>query len=135
MPGDYDPSRCCALLIPSGTISSPDKLHLYFLVTSRCPANCHLAISVSTIKEGISFDPTRVFEPGEHPFIRFRSYGFYARPEQLRAERIIAMVKGWIYKRHDDCSQEFYVKLSSGLLESPFTPRWAKNYFLDNRRR
>jgi hypothetical protein len=77
------------LLVPSGTLSDPSRHHLFVLVTNACNANFHLAISISSIKSGISHDPTCIIEKDEHPFVDLRSYVVYARPQQLLRPNIV----------------------------------------------
>jgi hypothetical protein len=123
------------LLVPSGTLSDPSRHHLFVLVTNACNANFHLAISISSIKSGISHDPTCIIEKDEHPFVDLRSYVVYARPQQLLRPNIVRCADGRIYTPKEDCNAAVLQRICDGVMESSFTPRWAKSYFATNRKR
>ena len=132
MPSDYDPSKGCTLLIPSGTASDPDAKHLFVVVTNRCDGGFHLLISVSSVKPNRIYDPTCLLEAGEHPFLDRQSYVFYAMPRQLGHAGMIKCVSTGLYVPKDSCTQAVLEKIRNGITASAMTPRWAKEYFRIN---
>jgi hypothetical protein len=131
-PAEYTPKKGCSLLIPSGTANSPDKHHLFFIVSERCADGFHRLFSACSIKEGITYDATCILAPEHHPFIKTPSYILYAKPEKLRAEGIIKCVTGWLYTPKEDCPPDVLKQICNGIAASPFTPRWAKKYYAAN---
>jgi hypothetical protein len=132
MPGSYKPKKGHCLLIPSGTSFHPGRQHLFVFLTNACPANSHLAVSFSTVRQGIAHDSTCIIEVGEHSWVESQSYIFYAKPQQLFRPNIVKCIDGRIYTPKDDCSASLLERICKGLMESAFTPRWAKEYFRIN---
>jgi hypothetical protein len=131
-PAEYTPAKGFSLLIPSGTLNSPDKHHLFFIVSNACADGFHLLFSVCSIRDGISYDPTCVLDVGSHPFVKAPSYVLYAKPEKLRAEGIRKCVAGWTYTPKEECSADLLKRVCDGIASSAFTPRWAKKYYAEN---
>jgi hypothetical protein len=119
-------------LIPSGTLFHPGRHHLFVLLTNVCPANTHIAVSLSSIKPGVSHDSTCIVDPGEHPFIEVSSFVLYAKPQQLFRSGIAKSIGSRIYTAKEDCESVLLERIRAGLMSSPFTPRWAKDYFRMN---
>lgn len=132
MPAEWKPAKKKCLLIPSGTANDPDRHHLFVILTDRCVDGFHLAVSVSSIKDGIKHDDTCLLDSGCHEFITKHSFVMYGRIQKLRSESIEKCVGGWVYKPKQDLSDDQFVRIAEGVATSPFTPRWAKTYFKDN---
>lgn len=129
----YKPEPQNTLLIPSGTYESPDKKHLFIIMTKACAESQHLLLSVSSIKDGIWHDPTCELEVGCHEFIKRPSFVFYAKAERARTDGLIACVKGWTYTPRARLDDDVFARVCDGVSASLHTPRWAKKYFADNR--
>lgn len=90
---------------------------------------------MSTIKPQRAYDTTCVIKAGEHPFAEADSFIFYAKPQQLGSEGIEKCVVGGTYIPKDDCDPEVLKRICEGISASPFTSRWAKEYFRINGQR
>lgn len=132
---DYAPIKGSTLLIPSGTSSDPGKQHLFVVITNPCLAGQQLLVSISTVKAGQAHDPTCLVQAGSHPFIQADSYVFYAKPRQLPRQGIIKCVAGTLFTPKDECEAQLLARIREGLAISPFTPRWAKEYYRVNHER
>ena len=128
----YRPEPQNTLLLPSGTFESPDKKHLFIIMTKICSLGQHLLVSVSSIKDGVKHDPTCELEAGCHPFIVRPSFVFYARADRVRSDLLIKCVDGWLYTPKERLNDEVFARVCAGLIDSPFTPRREKAYFLNN---
>lgn len=129
----YEPEPQKTLLIPSGTYESPDKKHLFIIMTKVCADAQHLLLSVSSIKEGIWHDATCVLNPGSHEFIKRPSFVLYSKASCVRAQGLITCVEGWTYTPKARLDDEVFASVCEGVDASPHTPRWAKKYFAENR--
>ena len=125
----YIPKRGHALLIPSGTASSPDQKHLFVVITERCSANRHLLVNVTTIKDGVHFDPACIIEIGEHDFIMARSYVVYRLARTDHTDHLSRMVDGWTFHRKNDVSETLLTRICDGVLNSEFIRRSDRDYF------
>jgi hypothetical protein len=131
-PGDYQPIKGCTLLIPSGPPLIPDGMHLFVVLTNPCDGKQHLLASISSVKEGISHDPTCVLEKDAHPWLDRQSYVFYAKVRQIPSAGLVKCVKSGLYIPKEDCDKAALKKICDGIIRSPMTPRWAKEYFRKN---
>lgn len=132
---NYVPRKGSTLLIPSGTVSNPGGKHLFFVLTNPCAGNCHLLVSISTVRAGRMYDPTCILSPGDHPFIEADSYVYYARSVQLPHLGIRKCVEALLYMPREQCDEAVLERICAGTLNSPMTPRWAKEYFRQNQSR
>lgn len=128
----YSPEPQKTLLLPSGTFESPDKKHLFIIMTKVCANGQHLLLSVSSIKEGVKYDATCELQVGCHPFVTLPSYVFYAKASQVRSDLLIKCVDGWVYTPKERLADDVFGRVCAGVDASPFTPRWAKKYFAEN---
>ena len=129
---EYQPSKGCTLLIPSGPPLIPDGMHLFVVLTDQCDGKQHLLTSISSVKEGRWHDPTCVLEEGAHPWLEHQSYVFYQRPQQLTHAGIIKCVKSGLYIPKENLDEAVLKKICAGVNDSAMTPRWAKEYFRQN---
>jgi hypothetical protein len=132
MLGDYLPTKASTLLIPSGTATDPGRHHLFFLVTNRCPNGLHLAVSLSSIETGRVHDSTCLLTIGDHPFVTRDSFIVYRMARLLHHEGIKKCVDSKVYIAKEDCDAAVLKRIADGVTQSPFTPKWAKQYFLEN---
>ena len=88
-----------AFLVPSG----PDK-HLYVVVTDEDDNGMHILLNVTSIDPDIAHDPTCCLEPGEHKFIKHRSYIAYGFAMQRHKNFVDQQVKIGNYISQDNAS-------------------------------
>lgn len=129
MPDDFAPSPRCTLLIPSGTPRDPTKHHLFVILTPRCDNHSHLLVPICSIVDGIRFDQTCLLEAGCHEFLVRRSYVLYSKCDNVHHVRLVDLVEKQYYHVKDQLEQRFFDEVCDGVLTSPFTPRWARNYY------
>ena len=116
----YEPAKGKTLLIPSGTQSDPNKRHLFVLLTDACALRMHLLVSLSRVKEGVHFDPACVFEPGEHRFVKERSFAAYRLARIDLAEKLIKHVEAWDFTPKDDMQPQLVERMCAGIEASDF---------------
>lgn len=127
---NYSTYKKGTLLIPSGP--KKDGSHLFVVMTNRCSENCHLLLSISSIKEGVAFDNTCELQVGEHSFIKVPSYVVYRLPEKRSAEHIEKCVKGWLFHPREDMSDMTFDRMFAGIFASDFSPMWVIKYAREN---
>lgn len=117
------PFEGCGLLIPSG----PSK-HLFFILTQPCGNNKVALVNVSSVDPERYYDPTCVFEPGEHRFFQKRSYVFY---EGARVMTVLSLQRGISsgdFSPHDPVSPSIFERICDGILEAEATPQLVARY-------
>lgn len=76
----FVPVKRATLLVPSGPEQDPNRKHLFILLTDpQPPDQSMLLVGVASIYNDIPHDSTCYLYPGDHPFIRRKSYVYYAR--------------------------------------------------------
>lgn len=93
--------------------------------TGESQSGFRLLVSISTVREGKFYDPTRIIEPGLHPFITARSYVAYGKAEQRTTEHILLCVEKGLFIPKPAVSRELLAHLVSGFDESDFTKPWV----------
>lgn len=126
-----NPLRRAALLLPSGPAHDRDRLHLHIVLTDAVtvdPAqpDAHVVVvSVSSVVEGAPHDSTCYLEVGDHPFIRHRSYVFYAVATAYPIATLEQMVVSGEIEVREPVSEDVMVRVTQGLLDSRHSkPRW-----------
>jgi hypothetical protein len=125
----YEPARGKTLLIPSGTQNDPNKRHLFVILTDVCAAGQHLLVSLSRIKDGVHFDPACVFEPGEHRFVRDRSFAAYRLARIEPTEKLVRHVEAWDFTPKDDMPAQLVDRMRAGLEVSEFIASRIFKYY------
>jgi hypothetical protein len=125
----YVPNCGGTLLIPSGTFNSPDQMHLFVIVTEKCAENRHLLVNISTIRDGVHFDPACIVEAGEHPFVTDRSYVVYRLARIDHAAHLSKCVDGWTFRPKENVTQELLNRICDGVLRSEFIGRADRAYY------
>ena len=125
----YEPAQGKTLLIPSGTQIDPNKRHLFVILTDVCAEGQHLLVSLSRIREGVHFDPACVFEPGEHRFVRDRSFAAYRLARIEPAEKLIRHVEAWDFTPKDDMPVPLVDRMRAGIEASDFIARRVLMYY------
>ncbi len=120
----FTPAKKQTLLIPSGS-----EHHLFFVVTDRCSAGCHLLVNLSSIEPSIDHDNTCELGLGDHPFVKQPSLIMYGMAEKLDHEILIAKVNNGRYKPMDPVGDDVFDRICAGILKSPFTKPAIKNYY------
>ncbi len=125
----YVPYPKATFLVPT----SDTQKHLFLVITKPCSANCHLLLSITSVRSGSHHDATCEFTGGEHEFIRHHSYVLYARAEQKNSVAISKMVHTGYYHAKDDFKDEHFLRVCNGIAKSQFVKPWVVKYFNQNR--
>jgi hypothetical protein len=125
----YEPARAKTLLIPSGTERDPNKKHLFVILTDACRDGQHLLVSLSRVKEGVHYDTACVFEPGEHAFVRERSFAAYRLARIESAQHLIRCVDSWYFTPKEDMPLPLLQRMCDGLERSEFIAQRIVTYY------
>ncbi|MCC2626032.1 MAG: hypothetical protein K0R14_1905 [Burkholderiales bacterium] len=130
----FIPFKKATLLIPSSPNNLKDTKHLFIILTD--PAQTRqsevLLVNVSTIRNGIIFDEACIIEPGEHPFIKNRSFIFYRHARLEESKNLIRKVKSGEFIAHEAISDILYNKIAAGLLKSKFLASKFKYFYQEH---
>ncbi|MBY9067771.1 hypothetical protein K1X12_12735 [Hyphomonas sp. WL0036] len=121
----YVPAKCGTLFIPSNI---KDDKHLFFILNDACKQGCHLLVNVTSIYEGVHFDPACVVEVGEHPFIKHKSYMNYRLADVHVSARLTKMVGLRYFTPGDAASEELVEKILKGAEASDYIPKRILKY-------
>ena len=124
----YRVYRGATFLVPSGSTKDQDALHLHVVSTSPCADGQCLLLTISTIREGIWYDDTRLIHAGSHEFIQENSYVNYRYAVIKKCVLIAKMVDGWVYHTKRDFSNDLTDFVLSGVRESDMTPCYVLDY-------
>lgn len=126
----FVPVRRATLLVPSGTPDDPGRKHLFILLTDvQPPDQTTLLVSVASVYGNTPHDPTCYLYPGDHPFIRHRSYVHYARARIELAPKLAEGVKQGQLIPQGTLGAAIFARVCKGLLESRHTTPKIKKFF------
>jgi hypothetical protein len=128
----YVVQRHATFLVPSGSKRDAEAHHLHVVSTPPCVNNQVLLLTVSTIREGVWHDPTRILPAGCHPFIGSESFINYRFSIIKRCDVITNMVDGWVYHTKADFPANLTDGILAGARESEMTPRYVLDYLDDS---
>jgi hypothetical protein len=92
-------------------------------------------VSATTLREGIPHDPACVLKPGDHPFIKHRSFISYRHLRLDADPHVGKMVDSAVWSTHEPGTPELLRRIVDGVCLSKLTPREYKLLFgcFDNR--
>ena len=120
------------LLMPSGNEGD----HLYIVLNDPCRFEDRgsnlwvLLVNLSSVREGVPYDDTCLLEPGEHPFVRHRSFVFYRNARIGPESHVLQLTQNGLFKPNDPTPTEIFQRIKSGLYNSPHTKREFKRMVL-----
>lgn len=129
------PLKRATLLIPSGPQGDLDRKHLFILMTDPYQNDANsarfiLMVSLSTIRNGVPYDPTCILHSGDHPFIKHDSYVVYQKARLECADKILRGVKSGQLTPYDPVDKNVFARISKGIQESRLTsPKLLEFYF------
>jgi hypothetical protein len=123
----YVPAKGKCFLIPSGP--REDGKHLFVIITNKCPADCHLLLSISSVEPGEYYDPACLLHPGDHPFVKHLSSVMYSKAVVLSHDDIIKQVRDFAFLIKEDASDAFVEKIRAGIAVSKRSTKKIKAYF------
>ncbi|MEW9857854.1 hypothetical protein [Pseudomonas putida] len=123
-------TRRATVLVPSGTVERPDLKHLYILLNDPSGKDkLVLMVSISTVHPEKYHDPTCILEPGDHSFIRSKSYVMYS---MARIESVKTLENGVAQNLlipKEPMAAEVFTRICQGVLDSKRTPIELKRFF------
>ena len=92
----FVPYRRATLLVPSGPAHDSDQKHLFIVLTDPAQVLGYdekhsLLVGVSTIHQSVAHDPACELFAGDHPFIRHKSYVYYAEARIEASQNLSAV--------------------------------------------
>ena len=115
----------CVLII-SGPKNNPDKRHLFVFVTETFKAENRVLsavlVPICTVQDSYAADKTCMLVPGDHPFIKNKSFVYYQRAAIMRVTNIMKDVWGGKTILKDKMPKDVLQKIITGVRKSPFTP-------------
>lgn len=105
----------------------PDGKHLWFVLTDP-DAITKKVVIVMLVTARPHTDKTVVLPPGAHPFIAHESNVNYGSADFVPLSRITARLASGAAKLQPDMSPKLLKKVRRGLLYSPRTPNYIKDY-------
>ncbi|WP_373080984.1 hypothetical protein [Zhongshania sp.] len=121
----FFPIQQATILIP--TNNNEDK-HLFVLLTNPSgPEQKILLVGISSARAGC--DPSCFLFPGDHPFIRHKSFAYYARARITPQEKIISGVDQGLFKPKEIMPAGSMARIVNGLFESPYSTPACKDFY------
>lgn len=110
------------LLIPSGPASDPNRKHLFVCLTDAFGDDKEtLIVSASTFRAGLPADQTCFLFPGDHDFIKHKSFIDYRNARITAASKLANGVKNGLFVAMDTLDSSIFARVCYGLEQSPFT--------------
>ena len=132
----FVPFKRATLLIPSGLANDPDRKHLFVLLTNPIEAPDFnekqvLLVNIASAPNGLPYDSTCILQPGDHRFIKHKSYVYYAKARIEAANALLRGVKSGQLIAHNIMGQAIVQRICDCLQQSPHsTPRILRFYAL-----
>ena len=129
----FQPYRKGTLLALSGRL---DHLHVICNDPVHYPidgCDCVLAVNISSVKNGVPYDPTCILKVGDHTFVRHDSYVVYEKAVIWKVGNIDKYVAaGNIKPFSDDMPEDVFKRILEGFDISedvePRAQRFCKKY-------
>ena len=122
----FVPFRRATLLVPSGPTHDPDQKHLFILLTDPAQVLDYegkhsLLVGVTTIHAGIPHDPACELHTGDHPFIKHKSFVFYAEARIEASQKLVDGVKRGVFSHQGMLVEDIFARVCHGLTVSRST--------------
>ncbi len=128
------PLKLATLLVPSGPENDPDRRHLFVLLTDPADVGdgvkAVLMVSLSSIKQGLPYDPTCLLYPGDHPFVKRESYVVYRKARIEEVDKLLRGVKDGKLIPQEPMDSAIFARICKGLEESSLTPPKILRFYL-----
>lgn len=123
----FFPFKKATLLMQSGPLHDPERLHLFILITDPVGDNKEvLMVSLSSIRDG-RHDVACELNPGDHSFINKPSYVLYSHARIEPADKLLKGINEGIFIPQGTITDEVFGKICEGFDASiHVTPRIKK---------
>ena len=125
----YVPLKGGTLLIPSGPNHDPDRMHLFVILTDRCPSGNHRIVSVSSVGTRRAFDKTCLLSGGCHEIIRRDSFVDYSFTAIKAAQSLKDGVDNSEFVHKAPIDPHILTDICNGVIASRFTALKYKKYY------
>jgi hypothetical protein len=130
----FVPYRRATLLIPSGTVHDSERKHLFIVVTD--PAQVleysekqSLLVCVTTLQSNVPHDPACILYAGDHPFIRHKSFVYYAEARIEVSQKLINGIKQGVLVSKEMLAEDIFARVCKGLVDSRFTAPRIRSFY------
>lgn len=124
----FTPTRCAAVLLPSGPARDFERKHLYILLTNPFgPAKQVLMVPICTVAS--MCDNACLISVGDYPFVKHESYVAYARCRIECANDLIRLVGSGRFIEKAPASEDLANRIAAGLSRSQFTKPFALEFY------
>jgi len=106
------------LLMLSGPV---EHLHVVMndpIFSGEHGKNSVLVVNVTSVKQGVYFDPTCVLTPGCHPFVNRESYVVYKHAVVLGVDRLVEGCAAGEVRPHQAASPDLFTTIRDGFDQS-----------------
>lgn len=122
----FVPFRRATLLVPSGPVHDPDQKHLFVVLTDPVEAlnfagKHSLLVGIASLYPDVPHDPACELHAGDHPFIKHKSFVFYAEARIEISQKLIDGVKRGIFSPQGMLAEDIFARVCHGLTLSRFT--------------
>lgn len=121
------------LLIPSGPAHDHERKHLFIILTNPCDQGKQLLVSISSYRDDDTCDETCILNPGDHEFIRRKSFVVYRRCQITETAALLRGLRDGKLVPREPMDADIFEDICEGLLSSIFTPKRFIDYFEKNR--
>lgn len=128
----FYPLARTTVLIPSGPIGDEDRKHLFIILTSPNADKLVLRVNITTVYEGVFYDPACVLHAGDHEFIVKKSWVKYSAATIQDANDLIQGVKSGVLVPREAMREGVFALVCNGLAASRFTPPAVKAFYEEN---
>ena len=126
----FVPVRRATLLVPSGPDQDPGRKHLFILLSDpQPPDQLTLLVGIASVQENLPHDPTCFLYPGDHPFVRHKSYVNYSRARIEPASKLLEGVKRGLFIPQGTLDGSIFARVCHGLLDSRQTAPKIRRFF------
>lgn len=127
----FIPAKRATVLIPSGTIGDPERMHLFILLTDPVTEQkLVLFVSLSSVKAGVWHDQTCILEAGDHPFVTKKSWVDYRTTRIEEANKILHGVHKGLLVPKGTMAQEVFLRVCEGVIYSDHIKPKFREFYL-----
>lgn len=119
------------VLVASGPADDPERKHLFVVLTHGLGEREEvLLVSLSSWNDAIPCDASCIVQPGEHPFVKRRSFARYDLPRRVPKASLLLAVEQGVFVPREPVSDVLYQRICKGLLASPLAAPATKSFLL-----
>lgn len=131
------------ILIPSGPSHDPNRMHLHILLNDpvfvespiiynniiSSPTQLIQMVSISSYNPEQPCDPTCILDPGEHEFVKHKSFVCYAYTRVVAAQAIQLSLDEKTFVLKERVTEDVFARVHAGVGISDDTPIKMSNFW------